>query len=94
MKNVTCPNCSNYGSIGTMDDKLHNSMVEEMGSSFGEIIELAFRPRGANRGIPFWVCNKCDSGLLINTFGEPELVVGKRLMEMKDQWESGTGTKF
>ena len=65
-----------------------------MGSSFGEIIELAFRPRGANQGIPFWVCNKCDSGLLINTFGEPELVVGKRLMEMKDQWESGTGTKF
>jgi len=94
MKNVTCPNCNNYGSIGTMEDMLHNSMVEEMGSSLGEKIELAFRPRGTNEGIPFWVCNKCESGLIVNTLGEPELVVGQKLMRMKDQWESGTGNKF
>mgnify|MGYP001206851874 FL=1 len=94
MKNVTCLNCQNFGSVGTMEDTIHNSMVEEMGSEYGEMIELAFRQRGVVEGIPFWVCNKCESGLIINTFGDPELVVGKRLKEMKEQWESGTGEKF
>jgi hypothetical protein len=46
MKNVTCQNCGHYGSSGTMEDTIHNSMVEEMGSEYGEMIELAFRQRG------------------------------------------------
>ena len=94
MKNVTCPNCNNYGSVGTMEDMSHNFNVKNFGSKFGDMIELAFRQRGRVEGMPFWVCNKCDSGLMIKTFGEPELIVGKRLMDMEEEWELNTDSKF
>ena len=88
MKKVTCPNCNNYGSPPTMEESMKAFGIEE-DQNIG-----AFRQRGQMEGIPFWVCNKCESGLIINTFGEPDLVVGERLMEMKGQWEAGTGNKF
>ena len=88
MKKVTCPNCGNYGSPPTMEESAKAFGIEE-DQNIG-----AFRMRGQIEGRPIWVCNKCESGLIINTFGDPELVVGKRLKEMKEQWESGTGEKF
>ncbi len=97
MKNVTCPKCGNYGSAGSMEDKMHNSMVEELGSELGELIDLAFRHRGQIDGFPIWVCNNCENAavwLKTGFFGKDKPIVGERFDALKNDWESGTGKKF
>lgn len=97
MKNVTCPKCGNYGSTGSMEDIMHNSMVDEMGSELGELIDLAFRPRGQIDGFPIWVCNKCESAavwLKTGFFGKPKSIVGEGFNSLKNDWENNNDTKF
>ena len=88
MKKVTCPNCSNYGSPSTMEEQVSTFDLDD-----GEYIG-AFRQRGQIEGNPIWVCNQCNAGLWIKFFGKPRLIMGDDLQGLKDDWESGTGTKF
>jgi hypothetical protein len=88
MKKVTCPNCNNYGSPPTMEESMKAFGLEE-DQHIG-----AFRQRGQIEGRPIWVCNQCDSGLWVKFFGKPKLIIGTDLQGLKEDWESGTGTKF
>jgi hypothetical protein len=88
MKKVTCPNCNNYGSPPTMEESMKAFGIEE-DQNIG-----AFRQRGQIEGKPIWVCNQCDAGLWIKFFGKPKLIMGDDLKGLKDDWESGTGSKF
>ena len=88
MKKVTCPNCNNYGSPPTMEESMKAFGIEE-DQDIG-----AFRQRGQIEGSPIWVCNKCDAGLWIKMFRKPKLIMGDDLKGLKDDWESGTGSKF
>jgi len=97
MKNVTCPNCGNHGSTGTMEEMINNDIVDEFGSNMGEKHELAFRSRGQIEGYPIWICNKCEkAGVWMKTgfFGKPKPITGERFDALKTDWESGTGRKF
>ena len=94
MKKVTCPNCNNYGSLPTMEESMLVFDLEEEGDLEGAKKIGAFRRRGQIEGRPIWACNQCDAGLWIKYFGKPKLIIGDNLKGLKDDWESGTGSKF
>ena len=94
MKKVTCPNCSNYGSPPTMEESMSLFDLEEEADLEGVKKIGAFRQRGQIEGKPIWVCNQCDAGLWIKFFGKPKLIMGDDLKGLKDDWESGTESKF
>ena len=99
MKNVKCPNCNNYGKAPNFDDMLNQPLkFDDGGEPMTENTDgFAFRQRGQIEGYPVWICNNCNSAgvwMKIGFFGKPKPITGDAFNDLKENWESGTGSRF
>ena len=60
MKDVKCPNCSNYGRAPNFQEMLEipTSFDDEDNPVLESNTGFAFRPRGQIEGYPVWVCSQ------------------------------------
>ena len=99
MKDVKCPNCSNYGRAPNFDESLNQPL--KFDDEDEPILEnndgFAFRQRGQIEGYPIWICNQCNIAgvwMKIGFWGKPEPITGEGFQGLKEDWERGTGTPF
>ena len=96
--NAKCPNCNNYGRASDFSETLNQPLkFNDEGEPVMENTDgFAFRQRGQIEGHPVWICNNRNiAGVLMNLIDylyKP--ITGDAFQDLKEDWESRTGSKF